>query len=207
MAVRIQFRRDTAINWVNGNPLLANGELGLETDTKKFKIGDGSALWNDLSYGGMVGPKGDAGAGFPAGGTTLQVLQKQSSSDFDTDWASLAAAETAFSPTTPLDWAANPTNVQAALDLLAVNHRNVVAKSTDYTLLVTDRTVISDASGPVNFTLPAGYDGLEFKIKRRGAGVVTVIGNIDGGNAVLNSSLGMDAITIIFQGGVYNLWQ
>ena len=39
MAVRIQLRRDTASNWSTNNPILRPGEVGIETDTLKFKIG------------------------------------------------------------------------------------------------------------------------------------------------------------------------
>jgi len=53
MAVQIQFRRDTAANWTSANPTLAIGELGLETDSKLFKIGDGSTAWTSLAYGGL----------------------------------------------------------------------------------------------------------------------------------------------------------
>lgn len=41
MAVQIQFRRDTAAAWTAANPTLAAGELGLETDTSFYKIGNG----------------------------------------------------------------------------------------------------------------------------------------------------------------------
>ena len=37
MAVKIQFRRDTSSAWTAANPILAEGELGLETNTSKFK--------------------------------------------------------------------------------------------------------------------------------------------------------------------------
>lgn len=50
MADRIQIRRDTAANWTSANPILANGELGLETDTGKLKVGDGTTQWASLSY-------------------------------------------------------------------------------------------------------------------------------------------------------------
>lgn len=56
MAVKIQFRRDTAANWSSSNPILAVGELGLETDTNQFKIGNGVDSWSLLSYGGLQGP-------------------------------------------------------------------------------------------------------------------------------------------------------
>jgi hypothetical protein len=45
-----QQRRDTAANWTGQNPTLLNGEIGYETDTGKFKIGDGSTAWTSLSY-------------------------------------------------------------------------------------------------------------------------------------------------------------
>jgi hypothetical protein len=50
MASIIQIRRDTASNWSSANPTLAQGELGLETDTLKVKAGTGSANWASLSY-------------------------------------------------------------------------------------------------------------------------------------------------------------
>lgn len=53
MAVRIQFRRGTASEWTSANPTLAAGELGYETDTTKFKLGDGSTAWTSLGYGGV----------------------------------------------------------------------------------------------------------------------------------------------------------
>lgn len=48
--VRIQIRRDTAANWTSTNPTLASGERGLETDTRREKIGDGTTAWNSLPY-------------------------------------------------------------------------------------------------------------------------------------------------------------
>jgi len=50
MADVIQLRRDTASNWTSANPTLASGELGLETDTGKLKLGTGALVWNSLSY-------------------------------------------------------------------------------------------------------------------------------------------------------------
>lgn len=50
MASIIQLRRDTAANWTSANPTLAQGELGLETDTLKIKAGDGSTTWTSLGY-------------------------------------------------------------------------------------------------------------------------------------------------------------
>lgn len=50
MADIIQIRRGTASQWSSTNPVLADGELGFETDTKKGKLGDGSTAWNSLTY-------------------------------------------------------------------------------------------------------------------------------------------------------------
>ena len=55
MPYQIQFRNDTSTNWTSVNPVLAQGELGLETDTSKYKIGDGTTAWNSLSYGTLSG--------------------------------------------------------------------------------------------------------------------------------------------------------
>ena len=55
MAIRIQLRRDTAANWASSNPVLRAGEVGIETDTLKFKIGNGSSAWNSItSYANVV---------------------------------------------------------------------------------------------------------------------------------------------------------
>ena len=48
MAVKLQFRRDTAANWESNNTILSEGELGLDTTNERFKIGDGVNGWNDL---------------------------------------------------------------------------------------------------------------------------------------------------------------
>lgn len=55
MAVQIQLRNDTAANWTSANPTLAVGEIGIETDTDLFKLGDGATAWTSLGYGGVAG--------------------------------------------------------------------------------------------------------------------------------------------------------
>jgi hypothetical protein len=47
---QIQVRRDTAANWTSVNPTLAAGEIGFESDTNKFKIGNGSTAWTSRPY-------------------------------------------------------------------------------------------------------------------------------------------------------------
>jgi len=50
MANRIQLRRGSAQEWSNVNPTMAIGELGIEIDTGRIKIGDGVTPWNSLKY-------------------------------------------------------------------------------------------------------------------------------------------------------------
>lgn len=76
---RQQQRYDTAAEWTSVNPVLLEGELGIESDTNKFKIGDGVSTWNTLAYAG-----GGASGG---GGLTAAVLNHTT--------ASLAAGATA----------------------------------------------------------------------------------------------------------------
>lgn len=52
---RIQFRRDSAANWELHNPILADGEIGINKDTKQFKLGDGLTTWKDLEYSSSAG--------------------------------------------------------------------------------------------------------------------------------------------------------
>lgn len=111
MAIQIQLRNDTAANWTTANPVLAVGELGLESDTGSYKIGDGTTAWSSLPYGGidgasaytiavqygfvgdeaawlasLEGAAGADGVGVPAGGTTGQVLAKVDDTDYNTQW-------------------------------------------------------------------------------------------------------------------------
>jgi hypothetical protein len=50
MADILQLRGGSAAAWTSANPILADREVGVETDTKKLKIGNGTSSWNSLSY-------------------------------------------------------------------------------------------------------------------------------------------------------------
>lgn len=45
----------TAAQWSAANPVLLAGEIGIESDTRKFKFGDGATAWNSLGYAGSGG--------------------------------------------------------------------------------------------------------------------------------------------------------
>lgn len=57
---KIQLRRGTASAWTTANTLLSAGEPGWESDTGKFKIGDGATVWTALAYESGAGGAGVA---------------------------------------------------------------------------------------------------------------------------------------------------
>jgi hypothetical protein len=78
----IQLRRGTAAQWTSANPTLAAGEIGLETDTDKLKIGNGSTGWTSLAYSsgiqgvqGTLGPQGIQGSSGIQGAQGIQGRQ------------------------------------------------------------------------------------------------------------------------------------
>ena len=72
MAVKVQFRRDTAANWTSNNPTLSQGEVGYEYDTGRFKVGTGSTPWSGLAYSsGVTGPTGPSSTATIGTVTTL----------------------------------------------------------------------------------------------------------------------------------------
>lgn len=81
----IKLRRGTAAEWTAANPILAAGEMGIETDTRKFKFGDGTTPWNTLAYasaegGGGTGDVTAAGDNYFTGNNTFTGTTK-----FDND--------------------------------------------------------------------------------------------------------------------------
>jgi hypothetical protein len=68
MAIKIQIRRDTTANWTLKNPVLAQGELGLDLTTKQFKIGDGVTNWATLTFFSSGGGSGGTVTGGVDGG-------------------------------------------------------------------------------------------------------------------------------------------
>lgn len=69
MAAKIQWRRDLAANWAAANPILAEAEAGVETDSspQRWKLGDGVTAWNDLGF------ENNGGGNFLAALETIQV--------------------------------------------------------------------------------------------------------------------------------------
>jgi len=71
MATRMQQRRGTAAEWTSADPVLAAGEIGYETDTGRFKFGDGATAWSSIEY---FSSANDIIDGAPAALDTLNEL-------------------------------------------------------------------------------------------------------------------------------------
>lgn len=88
MAVRIQFRRGTSTEWYNANPILADGEIGYETDTKIIKFGDGATAWNSLA----VAAAGDITAVYAGTGLQGGASSGEATLSVDTSYVVTASA-------------------------------------------------------------------------------------------------------------------
>ena len=159
MAIQIQLRRGTASQWTAANTLLAQGEIGLETDTSKLKLGDGSTLWNSLSYF-------SAGSGVTAVTATSPVA----SSGGLTPVISMPAATTSVSGyLTSTDWntfngkgSGTVTSVAATggtgisitgSPITTTGTLNITNTAPDQTVALTGSTGISTSGTYPNFTI------------------------------------------------------
>lgn len=67
MAIQIQLRRGLAADWTSSNPTLAEGEVGVEKDTLKLKVGNGTTAWTSLAYFGSAGTVTSVAMSVPTG--------------------------------------------------------------------------------------------------------------------------------------------
>jgi hypothetical protein len=180
---QFQFRRDSAANWSSANPVLLSGELGLETDTDQFKIGDGTSTWNMLPYGGLQGPQGVQGiqgepgrgivsitrtAGNGAAGTTDTYTITYTDSTTSTftvrNGSSVVVGTTnTVTPVTAPSVTDADAGENVSLTFNLPRARNVAAGTTTTGNAGTNASVSSaqDANGDVtlNFTIPRGDTG------------------------------------------------
>lgn len=87
--------------WASQNPILQRGEIGIEQDTEKFKIGNGVDRWNTLPY--STGPKGDDGVTFtPFVNSTTGVISWTNDGDLpNPDPVNIAGPQGEIGPTGP----------------------------------------------------------------------------------------------------------
>lgn len=154
MATRMQQRRGTAAEWTTANPVLAAGEIGYETDTGKFKFGDGVNTWDSIQH------FADASALIGAAPETLDTLGE-------------LAAAIGDDPTFYQDVADNQTNIatlqaqvvtlgegdvtlQANIDTVAAN-----LTSLNTQLNAADAQVLADANSYTDDELGAAIGPLQ----------------------------------------------
>ena len=118
MAIQIQFRRGTASEWETVNPILALAEMGIETDTNLFKIGNGALQWNDLDYGGIQGYTGSTGYAGSIGNVAVQNVLYVSKSGNDANNGT--------------SYGSSKLTIKAAL-AIATRGTTIFVKSGDYT--------------------------------------------------------------------------
>ena len=175
MANRIQLRRGGAQEWQNANPILAQGELGIELDTGRIKIGDGVTSWNTLRYERPIESvsntantlvQRDADGNFSAGTVTATLIGNSAT-------ASRLASSRQIQLSGDVegseifDGSQNIT-ITATLDLLSSlpHHDNTDTSEGTYTKVVVDaKGRVKNASSP---TTLAGY-GLNTNIEGTGA--------------------------------------
>jgi hypothetical protein len=163
MAAVIQVKRGSASSWTSANTVLAAGEIGFETDTKKMKVGDGSTAWNSLGYtvtdGDISGVT--AGTGLSGGGNSGAVT-------LSIDTATTADLSTA------------QTLTNKTLTAPKVNLTFNAQVGTTYTFVLADngQMVTANNASAQTYTIPpnadvAFPDGAQINVIQIGAGQVT----------------------------------
>lgn len=183
MTSRLQNRRDTAANWTSNNPTLAAGEIGLETDTSKFKMGDGSTAWTSLAYAyaaGATGPTGPAGATGPVGATGPQGVTGDVGPTGVTGATGPIGATGPTGATGPIG-ATGPAGATGATGPFGDPTLVLNPEASSYTLVLGDASGLVEMSGGGTLTVPTNASvafptGTQISILQTGASQVTVGG-------------------------------
>ena len=159
MANRIQLRRDGAQQWANVNPILAQGEIGIEIDTSRIKIGDGVTPWNSLKYERPIETesntantlvKRDADGNFAAGAITASIIGNAATATRLANTRSITLAGD-MSGSASFDGSAN-VNITAELNYVTslphYDSGNLSATGTYTQLVIDSRGRIINASNP-----------------------------------------------------------
>lgn len=197
MSVTIQLRRDTAADWTTVNPVLFQGEIGVETDTLKLKIGDGSTAWSALAYwsgGAFANPMtavGDLVAGGASGAATRVAAQTAASKKFLTEtgngtagaapvWSSIATGDVPTLNQSTTGNAGTATNLAGGAAVPAYLAPKVVALTDQATITVDAslgndfRVTLGGNRTIANPTNPVDGQSIEFQLTQDGTGSRTV---------------------------------
>jgi hypothetical protein len=176
VVTQIQLRRGTASQWTSTNPTLAAGEQGFETDTGKFKIGNGSTAWTSLAYAAGTGTVTSitAGTGLSGGAITTSGTIA-----IDSTVATLTGVQTLTNKT-----------LTAPVITLATN-----AQTANYTLALTDASdlVEMNVGSANNLTIPLDSSvafaiGTVITILQTGSGQTTIVAT---GGVTVNGTPGL----------------
>lgn len=195
MSIQIQFRRGNSTDWIVANPILAEGEVGVELDTLFLKVGNGVDVWVDLPYFGTTGLVSSVGMTVPTG---LEVT----GSPITTSGTLAVTFQTGYSiPTTSnqtnwntaYSWGNHATagyldNADIGVSVQAYNINTVIDASyvhTDNNYTSTEKTKLSgiedgaDVTDAANVSLAGAVMDGDFTsnglMKRTGAGTYAVI--------------------------------
>ena len=171
MATRMQQRRGTAAEWTAANPILAAGEFGYETDTGKFKIGDGTNTWSNIEA------FSDASAILGAAPATLDTLEELAAAiDNNPDFFSIVGGNTTSIANLTQDLADATTTINGSI-------AQTLADANGYT-----DTEIADAVAVLEVadsTLQSNIDAASLQITAVESDVTTLTGRVDNADAAI----------------------
>lgn len=199
MAVKIQFRRGTASEWNLSNPILSQGEAGFETDTGRFKVGNGLTPWNSLVYSsGVTGPTGSTPSVSVGTTTTLNPGVNATVANSGTSTSAIlnfgipqgaTGPQGAVGPTGPIgpQGITGPTGPTGAAS--QVTGPTGPTGSTGATGLQGPTGAASTVTGPTGPTGPQGPQGVPITLK----GSKATVGDLPSTGNVLNDAWIVDA--------------
>jgi hypothetical protein len=202
VVTQIQVRRGTAAQWTSANPTLAAGEWGLETDTLKTKIGNGSTAWNSLAYAtGSVSISNVTGLGTGVS-TFLATPSSANLASALTDETGTGVAVFNDSPTI-----LNPIITQPqATPTFSANAYTLVAGDAGDILLAsngaTAGTINIPTDASVNFAI-----GTQITILNVGAGLITVQATTSGTTTVRSTGASAIAPKCRAQYSAMTIWK
>ena len=179
---RLLQRRGTASQWAVTNPVLESGELGVESDTNKMKLGDGRTAWNSLVYvGGLIpgeqgiaGPTGPAGPSGPLGGIGPKGI--------DGDPGETGPKGT-VNVTPPIQYTSTTSELSLDQTQIEINEGQVVTptstKTSSYTLQASDaNSFIGSSTSSMIVTVPdVLQNGQIVTFIQAGAGEILFVGD------------------------------
>ena len=174
VVTQVQVRRGTAAQWTSANPTLAAGEWGLETDTLKTKIGNGSTAWTSLAYQG-AGTVTSITAGTGLSGGTITA---SGTIAIDSTVATLTGTQTLTNKTL------TDPKINLTIDPETASYTAVLANN--------GQVVTMDNSSANTFSIPTNASvafpiGTQINVLQIGAGQTTIQAVTSGTTSVLST--------------------